>query len=1111
MRIAIGSDHAGFPLKEAVKAFLTEEHRDIVDLGTYSTDLVDYSDYAEAIGRALRENRAERGILLCGSGVGASMAANRIPGIRAGLCHDTYSAHQGVEHDDMNVLVLGGRIVGVELARELIGAFLNAHFSGDTRHRRRLAKMTALENPLRALQVFGQSVWLDYIRRSLITSGELHRLIEEDGLRGVTSNPSIFEKAITGSSDYRAILEQSEARALDAKTLYERLAVQDIQDAADVLRPVYEETSRRDGYVSLEVSPLLAYDTAATLDEARRLWRAVRRDNLMIKVPATPPGIVAVHGLIAEGINVNVTLLFAQDAYERVAEAYIAGLERYAAHAGDLQQIASVASFFVSRIDTAIDGLLTARQAGENEKILLRGLTGKVGIANAKLAYQRYRELFSGPRWQALADRGAQTQRLLWASTATKNPNYRDVIYIEELIGPDTVNTIPPATFDAFRDHGRPRASLAEDVESAADTMATLVEVGISIKEVTDKLLVEGVQLFSDAFGNLLRAVERKTKHPGAGKINRLTHALPEPLAAAVKESLAEWDANGKVRKLWARDASLWTGRDEAQWLGWLGITNDQLAHIERLNRIRELARSADFSNVLLLGMGGSSLGPEVIKTTFGAIKGFPELFVLDSTDPAQVKAFENKVDLKNTLFIVSSKSGSTLEPNVFKDYFFKRVEQLVGPTKAGDRFLAITDPGSKMQQVAELDGFRRVFLGWPNIGGRYSVLSDFGLVPAAVTGVDVAKFLDRTEEMVCACMPSVPVAENPAVVLGTILGVAAQEFGRDKMTIVTSPGIFDLGAWLEQLVAESTGKDGKGLIPIDREALGKPDLYGRDRLFMYLRLSTAPDSAQDASMDELERAGHPVVRIAVDDPYDLGEEFFRWEFATAVAGSILAIHPFDQPDVEASKIATRKLTDEYEKTGALPRETPIFTGNGIQLFTDEKNAAVLANKVNDRPTLVNYLKAHLDRLKEGDYFALLAYIEMSQAHERVLQEIRQGIRDSKRVATCLEFGPRFLHSTGQAYKGGPNTGVFLQITCDDAVDLPVPGRKYTFGVVKAAQARGDFDVLVQRDRRALRVHLEDDAAAGLSTLRADLLTAIGYDGSQPGAGSGRLNTTRAV
>ena len=1094
MRIAIGSDHAGFDLKGEVKTFLIEENHHVIDVGTYSKDPVDYPDYAEAVGEALRESRAERGIILCGSGVGASMAANRIPGIRAGLCHDTYSAHQGVEHDNMNVLVLGGRVVGIELARELIHAFLNANFSGEGRHVRRLAKMTALENRLRALQVFGQSVWLDYIRRSLITSGELRRLIDEDGLRGVTSNPAIFEKAIAGSSDYKEILETAEARALDAKTLYEKLAVRDIQDAADALRPVYDETAKRDGYVSLEVSPFLARDTEGTLQEARRLWQGVGRDNLMIKIPATPQGIPAIQQLISEGINVNVTLLFAQETYEQVAQAYLAGLEKFAAAGGDLKHVASVASFFISRIDSAVDALIAAplrETTNTAEQSLLRGLTGKVAIANGKLAYQRYRELFNGARWQGLASQGAQTQRLLWASTSTKNPNYRDVVYVEELIGPDTVNTIPPTTFEAFRDHGRPRASLIEDIDSAYDTMVALAEAGISMKDVADKLLDEGVQLFSAAFDKLLNAVEKQSKEPGAGKINRLTYKLPEPLVAAVKSSLAEWRAQGKVRKLWGGDASLWTGKDEAHWLGWLGITNGQLAHIQRLTQIREVAKSAGFSHILLLGMGGSSLGPEVIKMTFGKISGFPELHVLDSTDPAQVKTFENKVDLKNTIFIVSSKSGSTLEPNIFKQYFFDRVAQLVGAKEAGRRFLAITDPGSKMQQVAESDGFRHVFFGWPTIGGRYSVLSDFGLVPAAIMGVDVAKFLDRADQMVCACMPSVPVEENPGVLLGTILGIAAKQFSRDKVTIVTSPGIDDLGAWLEQLVAESTGKEGKGLIPIDREALGQPGVYGRDRLFVYLRLCSAPDATQDQAVEALERAGQPVVRVAVDDPYDLGEEFFRWEMATAVAGSILGIHPFDQPDVEASKMATRKLTAEFEQTGTLPAESPVFAGEGVKLYTDEKNAAALTRMVHGDQTLAAYLKAHLNRLDADDYFALLAYVEMNGAHERVLQSMRHSLRDAKRVATCLEFGPRFLHSTGQAYKGGPNTGVFLQITSDDGVDLPVPGQKYTFGVVKAAQARGDFQVLLERERRALRAHLGADVAAGLKTLQAAIMAAL--------------------
>ncbi len=1096
MRVAIGSDHAGFPLKEAIKAFLTAERHEILDLGAHSAEPVDYSDFAEAIGRALRDNRAERGILLCGSGVGASMAANRLPGIRAGLCHDTYSAHQGVEHDDMNVLVLGGRVVGVELAHELVRAFLNASFTNEPRHRRRLAKMTALENPLRALQLFGQSAWLDHIRRSLIRSGELRRLIVEDGLSGVTSNPAIFEKAIAGSSDYRTAFEQPEARTLGAKSLYEQIAVQDIQDAADALSNIYKATARRDGYVSLEVSPALAHDGSATLAEARRLWRTVGRDNLMIKIPATAQGIRAFEELAGDGINVNVTLLFHQETYQRVADAYIMGLEAYAARGGDLKRVASVASFFISRIDTAIDRIIAARmQAGgdSHETGLLRGLAGRVAIANAKLAYQCYRERFSGRRWKALAQQGAQPQRLLWASTGTKNPNYRDVVYIEELIGPDTVNTIPLATLEAFRDHGRPRASLEEDLEAAADTIATLAEVGVSMEELAKQLLVEGVELFSHAFDQLLKAVEKQTTGSAAEERQRITYALPKKLEAALKRSIGEWGSEAKVRQLWAREASLWTGRDEARWLGWLGVANGQLAHIKRLNDIRDEAKNAGYSHTVLLGMGGSSLGPAVIGRAFGPVSGFPELCVLDSTDPAQVEAVANEIDLKNTLFVVSSKSGSTLEPELFSEYFFDRVVRLVGFKQAGDRVIAITDPGSRLQRVAERDGFRHIFFGWPDIPGRYSVFSDFGLVPASIMGVDVARLLERAEEMICACMPSVPAEENPGVVLGAILGVAAKEFGRDKLTIVASPGIYAIGDWVEQLVAESTGKDGKGLIPINGEALGTPATYAGDRLFVYLRLSAGPDAAQDAAVEQLERAGEPSVRIAVEDPYDLGAEFFRWQFATAVAGSILGVHPFNQPDIEASKIATRKLMSGSEKNEASRREIPIVAIDGIELFADETNAAALAARLTAH-SLADYLAAHISRLNEGDYFALLAFIEMNATHDRILQEIRLGIRDFKRVATCVEFGPRFLHSTGQTFKGGPNSGVFLQVTSDDGFDLPLPGRKYTFGSVKAAQARADFDELVKHNRRVLRAHLSADVVAGLSTLRDACMAALSRD-----------------
>ena len=571
--------------------------------------------------------------------------------------------------------------------------------------------------------------------------------------------------------------------------------------------------------------------------------------------------------------------------------------------------------------------------------------------------------------------------------------------------------------------------------------------------------------------------------------MSRLKTSLPESLATAVKTAIADWQSGNKMQRLWQRDASLWTGDGEASWLGWLDIVEQQIANPVELRNFAKEVWSAGFKDILLLGMGGSSLCPEVLRMTFGKIAGYPDLHVLDSTDPAQVKAFENKIDIGRTLFIVSSKSGSTLEPNIFKQYFFERTKQAVGGDKAGSHFIAITDPGSKMQQVAEGDRFRHVFFGKPSIGGRYSALSHFGMVPAAAIGVDIKKFLDRAQEMVRACGPSAPVEANPGAVLGIILGTAARS-GRDKVTIITSPDISDLGAWLEQLLAESTGKVGKGIIPVDHEELAEPGVYGKDRVFAYIHTKHATDVRQDAKVAALEEAGHAVLRIAMSDIYELGAEFFCWEIAAVVAGSIIGINAFNQPDVEASKIATRNLTSSCEKTGSLPAEQPIVEDDGIKLLTDETNAAELSKAAGGDTSLAGYLKAHLGRIGAGDYFAVLAFIQMDAEHEKKLQAIRHAVRNKKQVATCLGFGPRFLHSTGQAYKGGPNSGVFLQITCDDTVELPVPQQKYTFGVVKAAQARGDLQVLVERGRRALRVHLHD-VDAGLVTLAAAVQKAL--------------------
>jgi transaldolase/glucose-6-phosphate isomerase len=946
-------------------------------------------------------------------------------------------------------------------------------------------------NPVKALENHGQAVWLDFLARGFVAKGDLKKLIDTDGVKGVTSNPSIFEKAIGSSDEYDGAIGHALKKGdRPVAELFEHLAVEDIQHAADVLRPVYDNLKGEDGFVSLEVSPYLAMDTKGTIAEAERLWKDVHRDNLMVKVPATPEGLPAIEHLIGEGISINITLLFSQKVYVEVAEAYLAGLEHYVAGGGDPSHVASVASFFVSRIDSAVDKQLDEKISRANdpsEKQRLAALKGKVAVANAKLAYQEYKRLFSGARWDRLAAKGAKPQRLLWASTGTKNKDYSDVLYVEELIGPNTVNTVPPATLDAFRDHGKPRNSLEENVEDARQVLAELEKSGISLDAITAELVKDGVKLFADAADKLYGAVAHKRETVLGAGINQQKLALGASIGKAIEKSTEQWRASAKIRRVWQKDNSVWTGEDEHKWLGWLNSA--ATADIADYEDYAQRVKGQNFSDAVVLGMGGSSLGPEVLAETFPKKAGFPKLHVLDSTDPAQVRSLQANINLANTVFIVSSKSGGTTEPNVMKDYFFARVSETIGADKAGHRFIAVTDPGSSLEKTATSQGFARIFHGDPSIGGRYSVLSPFGLVPAATGGIDVRSLIRHTLSMVRSCGPDVPPQENPGVQLGLAIGLAGLE-GRDKVTILSSGKIADFGAWAEQLIAESTGKDGKGLIPIEGEPLGEAALYGNDRFFIDLRTEGESDAAHDAKLAALEKAGHPVVRIVIKSIEHMGQEFFRFEMATAVAGAVLGINPFNQPDVEAAKIKTRELTSAFEKSGVLPAETPVMSSAEADLYTDEKNAADL-RKAGADGDLGSWLKAHMARAGAGDYVALLAYIERDATHIAALQNMRLAVRDKHRVATCAEFGPRFLHSTGQAYKGGPDSGVFLQITSDDARDLAVPGQKASFGVIKAAQARGDFDVLTERGRRALRVHIKGDLEAGLKALDSAIQHAL--------------------
>ena len=927
-------------------------------------------------------------------------------------------------------------------------------------------------NTVTALAEVGQSIWLDYIRRSMTRSGQLAARIDSEGLRGVTSNPAIFRASMGGGDEYGEALQAlSREGDLDTKALYETLAIEDIREACDAMRPVYDSTERVDGYVSLEVSPRLSRDTEGTFREAVRLWGAVDRPNLMIKVPGTAEGIIAIEQLIAEGINVNVTLIFARDAYEDIAAAYLRGLQTRLDAGKPIADVASVASFFVSRIDAEVDKRLDA--VGTEEALALRGT---IAIANAKLAYRSFEALSQGDEWRALAAAGARPQRLLWASTGTKNPTYSDVLYVEELVGPQTVNTVPPKTLAAFLDHGKVATTLTRDVDQAQARLDALERVGVSLTDVTDLLLDKGLVAFEDAMDDLLATVARAQRGVRGPRLNRTQSALAPTLAAAVAEAGKTWAEADTTTRLWNKDASVWTDGPEARWVGWLDIVEQQLADRGHLDAFAQDVRDAGFSDIVLLGMGGSSLCPDVLAKTFGGrTDGAPRLSIVDSTVPAQVARIADGLDLARTLFIVASKSGSTLEPTVLMEFFLGRAREALGDA-APKHFAAITDPGSKLDAFASAQGFRTTLYGVPEIGGRFSAFSNFGMVPAAGMGIDTEAFLTEAKVMVDACRQT-DVATNPAVALGLTLGAAAK-LGRDKLTLLASPAIGSFGAWLEQLVAESTGKHGQAIIPIDQETPRTRD-NGDDRIFVYLRVDATADPAQDRLAQTWRDAGESVLQLDLDDIDALPQELFRWQLATAVAGAVMGLDPFDQPDVEASKVESRKLTAAYEEHGTLPELPVRWEGEGIRIHADDDNAAAVGGD-----DLEGWLRAHLGRLGAGDYFALLAYVDMNPAHEAELSAIRNAVRRAKGAPTCLGFGPRFLHSTGQAYKGGPNTGVFVQITADPGAGLAIPGRTVDFGIVAAAQAAGDFQVLVDRKRRALRVHLAGEPRVGLQRLR---------------------------
>ncbi|CAN5852324.1 bifunctional transaldolase/phosoglucose isomerase [soil metagenome] len=870
-------------------------------------------------------------------------------------------------------------------------------------------------NRLHQLHQAGTATWLDFLRRGLISGGELERMIDERDLTGVTSNPSIFKKAIGGSTDYDEAIAEISLEERDAIDVFYVLALKDIQDAATEFAPVYEKAEGKDGFVSFELESSLAHDAEGSIAKAKQLWAQFDRPNVMIKVPGTAEGVHAVEELTAAGVNVNITLLFSVKSYEKVAEAYINGLELRRDAGLPIDQVNSVASFFVSRVDSAVDALLPYDSP----------LKGKVAIANAKVAYQRFQQIFSGPRWEKLAAAGANVQRPLWASTGTKNPAYPDTYYVEELIGPNTVNTMAQQTMDAFLDHGNVKQnSVMSNFGEALKVLAGLADKQINLEEVAARLEIEGIEAFEKDFSSLLATLEQKIERVCAGRV-RWEAKFGTELESLVDTMVSEVADSAVVERIWRKDHTVWKDdpTEITDRLGWLTVAEAMLERVPELEEFTKNAKADGFTHALVLGMGGSSLVSEVFGNSF-SVEGGMELLVLDSTHPTTIARLRDSLPLDKTLFIVASKSGTTVESISHFGFFYELVNN-------PEQFVAITDPGTRLARLATLMGFRKVFLNRPDIGGRYSALSLFGLVPAALAGIDLYAILDDAEEMACASHHCVPVAQNPGAWLGIAQGIAATQ-GRDKITIVLPEEIRSLGDWIEQLIAESTGKEGRGIVPVVGEDLGPPEAYGRDRLFVSL--------GEVPGIEKLAAAGHPVIKIDYSRSTDLGGEFFRWELAIAVAGHILGINPFDQPNVARAKEVTKAILD---------------SGKPEDPGTDD-------------------LRPLLDSIQAGDYVAILAYLDRTDETESALQTARLKLRDERKVATTVGFGPRYLHSTGQFHKGGPDTGIFIQVLDPDmGDDLAIPHATYSFGDLITAQALGDYRSLQQAGRRVARVTLE--------------------------------------
>lgn len=906
-------------------------------------------------------------------------------------------------------------------------------------------------NYSKTIKKLGQSVWYDNIERAMLFDGRMKGMIENGEIYGVTSNPSIFEAALKNSLAYDEVLQSMAWAGKTKEEIYAELVTEDIRAAADLFINVYEENNGLDGLVSVEINPFLAHDVEKSIEEGRHLWSSIDRRNLMIKVPATLEGLEVIRALISEGINVNATLIFSNERYRQVIDAYLSGLEDRISKGLPIDRIMSVASFFVSRIDAMVDPLLEGK--AEQSK-------GKTAIANAKLAYQLYLSEFSSERFSILESKGANRQKPLWASTSTKNPNFPDTIYVDNLIAQNSVNTIPPKTLKAFLDHGVAELSIENDLGEARAAMDALTNYGIDFAEISRVLEDEGVEKFEKAYASLLEIIESK-RLKYLQDIAGLTENLQKQFNHA--------EAEKSVSRLYAHEPAFWT-EDQSGWeeirnrLGWLDLPHQQVAIIPELEAFRDELLKEGFTDAFVLGMGGSSLAPEVIShaiaSTVAEGQGL-KLKIIDTTNPEEISVRCYGVDLRKTLFIVSSKSGGTSETLSAMKYFWAELEK-IGVENPGKNFIAITDPGTSLEEHANEMKFRRVFSAPANVGGRFSVFTIFGLLPAAIMGVDLSKFLSEAIEAEAMGKESVPYAANPNLLLGLLFGGAAKA-GKDKLTFITEDYASALVPWLEQLIAESSGKDGKGILPIENEAFLESMEYPKDRIFVYLSV----DNEKIEFVEKLRQNGYPVIEIPVRDPYQLAKEFYRWEYATAIACAVLQVNPFDQPNVQLSKTITKEKIAEYQEKGILEEEKAVWENSGFAVYAE--NLPDLA----DADNLLEVIDLFLKELTENGYIAINAFVPRLKDEEAFLQALRTQLLNRYNRATTLGFGPRFLHSTGQFHKGGLDSGYFITITKDSAKDLEIPGEKMTFGMLQRTQALGDIEALKQKGKKVIRIHLK--------------------------------------